>query len=81
MYKIDLSLENCLKTKMIDGKIRVRDYKPKYNYIEAIITDGENDAYLGVYPMRLFVEKFGKCRIISVHDYDDTGTTSIVFHR
>lgn len=75
---IDLSVANCRKTKVLNGRKKVKNYKPKYNYIEAITVNDETFRVIGLFRWDTFLKRFGECPIESVHDYDDTKSTSIV---
>lgn len=85
MKKIDLSKENVMKTQMFtDQHLFVKNYKPKYNKIECIESykDGTGIRfYHGIIKWESFKKHFGDRRILSVHDYDDTKSTSICLER
>ena len=87
MRKIDLSAENVMKTQMfMDTNLLIKDYKPKYKNIELIAgTESGNLDEMRFFPGSMKWEyvksHFGDRRILSVHDYGDTKSTSIIIER
>lgn len=71
--------------------MKLKDFKPKYNDIELIVDDKHEKrgikivvfgiycgTLVGFYNFEKSVEMFGEREILSVVDYDDTKSTSIV---
>jgi len=87
MKEIDLSEENVKKTQMFtDKNLLIKNYKPKYKRIELIEgTENGNLDEMRFFPGAMkwnYAKKhFGDRRILSVHDYDDTKSTSIIIER
>lgn len=86
LSKMDLSLENIMKTKTFENEnLLVRNLpKQKYNHIELIETYEDSTGLIihkKVYKFEHFKKKFANRRVLSIHDYDDTRTTSICLER
>lgn len=71
--------------------MKLKDFKPKYNDIEMIVEDKKEKrgikifvfgfycgTIVGYYDYKKAVEMFGEREILSIRDYDDTKSTSIV---
>ncbi len=62
-----------------DGYIELKDYKPKYQYIEFILDCGKYMKPLrGIVKFKELIKKYGNNQVLSVADYDETKTTSII---
>lgn len=62
-------------------EVRLKDFKPKYNMIEPVLTDVKCSHMLPIWKTRFsdLIKKYGECYVYSVRDYKDTKTTSICF--
>lgn len=71
--------------------MKLKDFKPKYNDIELIVDDKKEKrgkkivvfgfyfgTLVGFYDFKKAVELFGERELLSVKDYDDTRSTSII---
>lgn len=64
-----------------DGFIKVKDYKPKYQKIELVISDKEASFVrldIKVKNFKEVVEKYGNYQVLSVANYDEPKSTSMV---
>lgn len=60
------------------GKV-IEDYKPKYQDIELLVAYNWLEMeIIGQYKWKEVKKDYGKRMILSVKDYDDTKTTSII---
>lgn len=67
----------------LDRHLLVKDFKPKYMTIEYIFSneDGTKMVIGGICFWIDFKRKYGNERILSVMDYDDTLSTSIIIEK
>lgn len=61
-----------------NGFVLVKDYKPKYKTIELILYGNKPKFLLQRLPFELVVKRYGEQQVLSVRDYDDTKTTSMI---
>lgn len=82
MKDLDLSLKNVLKTKPMGYK-KLKDFKPKYQQIEVLFDNNSNSMYdwqfmKGIVRYHDLIKKYGDRTVMSVHNYEDTHTTSVI---
>lgn len=65
--------------------MKLKELNPKYNAIEALPTrrrDGNDFAYtmqnMELLKLKEAVKKYGDCEVLSIRDYDETKTTSVI---
>lgn len=76
---IDLSLKNVLKTKLVNKPLYM--LKPKYKNLEVLFSDEKTgDMYFvkGIVKYDDLVKHYGNYIVLSIHDYEDTKTTSVI---
>lgn len=76
---IDLSLKNVQKTHFVNKPLK--HFKPKYKRLEVILDDVKNGRVIFVSDILNYndlVKECGDIIVSSVHNYDDTKTTSII---
>lgn len=79
---IDLSLKNVLKTKLVNKPLYM--LKPKYKNLEVLFSDeeiGEMYFIKGIKKYDDLVKKYGNYIVLSIHDYGDTKTTSVILKK
>jgi len=62
--------------------MKVKDYDFKYNDIEMITSslDGTRLGKMALLPIGAFKRDFGYMEVLSVKNYEDTKTTSVIVH-
>ena len=79
---IDLSLKNVLKTKLVNKPLYL--LKPKYKNLEVLFSNEEgNKMYFikGIVKYDDLVKHYGNYIVLSIHDYEDTKTTSVILKK
>lgn len=56
----------------------VKEYNPKYPVLEIIIGDLEYGMPIGIFSQKKAVKKFGNYKILSIMDFNDTKSTSLI---
>ena len=81
--KLDLSKENMKRTINLSKEfVLLKDYDTTYDLLE-IIVEGESffDAVFDTGYKSKLSEEYLNMRVISVHDYPDTESTSVILER
>lgn len=62
--------------------MKVKDYDFKYNMIEMIHSnlEGTKLGKIALLPIRVFMKDYGNMEVLSVQDFNDTKSTSVIIY-